>query len=46
MTVPHLIGIAYRLGRSLEWDAAAQRFVGDAEADRLVDRARREPWML
>ena len=46
MTTPHLIGIAYRLQRSLEWDAAAQQFVGDAEANRLCDRARREPWIL
>jgi len=46
MTAPHLIGIAYRLERSLEWDRAAQRFTNDPEADRLCDRARREPWIL
>jgi hypothetical protein len=34
------------LKRSLKWDAARQEFVGDAEANRLVDRARREPWQL
>ena len=46
MTAPHLIGIAYRLQRSLNWDVAAQQFTGDEEANRLCDRARREPWML
>jgi hypothetical protein len=28
------------------WDRAAQRFLGDEQADRLLDRARREPWIL
>ncbi|MFM1996811.1 MAG: putative 4,5-dihydroxyphthalate dehydrogenase [Planctomycetota bacterium] len=46
MTTPHMIGIAYRLQRSLEWDVAGQRFVGDEEANRTLDRARREPWTL
>jgi hypothetical protein len=46
MTGPHMIGIAYRLQRSLNWDAATQQFTGDAEANRLLDRARREPWIL
>ena len=42
----HLGNIAYQLKRSLKWDAAAQQFVADAEANRMVDRARREPWQL
>lgn len=48
----HLNLIAQRLQRSLEWDRAAQRFVGsgvdggDAEANRMLDRSRREPWIL
>ncbi|HWB12326.1 MAG TPA: Gfo/Idh/MocA family oxidoreductase [Pirellulales bacterium] len=42
----HLGNIAYQLKRSLKWDAAAQQFVDDTEANRLVDRARREPWQL
>ena len=46
MTAPHLIAIASRLERSLDWDREAQAFRDDAEANRLVDRARREPWML
>ena len=44
--VSHLGNIAYLLKRSLKWDAAKQEFPGDAEANRLVDRARREPWQL
>jgi len=46
MTAPHLVAIAYRLERSLVWDRAAERFRDDAGADRLVDRARREPWIV
>lgn len=46
MTGPHMIAIAYRLARSLEWDRSMQRFVGDEEANRLLDRARREPWII
>jgi hypothetical protein len=42
----HLGNIAYQLRRSLKWDAARQEFTDDAEANRLVDRARREPWQL
>jgi hypothetical protein len=46
MTAPHMVAIAQRLERSLEWDRAAQRFMNDEEANRLLDRARREPWTL
>ena len=46
MTTLHIVGIAHRLGRSLAWDRAAQRFTGDDEANRLLDRARREPWQI
>ena len=42
----HLGNIAYTLERSLKWDPAKQEFPGDAEANRLVDRARREPWQI
>lgn len=42
----HLGNIAYQLKRSLKWDVAAQQFVNDAEANRMVDRARREPWQV
>ncbi len=46
MTAPHMIAIASRLQRSLDWDREAQAFKDDAEANRLVDRARREPWII
>ena len=46
MAVPHLATIAYKLNRSLKWDSAKQQFIDDAEADRLRDRARREPWQI
>ncbi|MFM7844915.1 MAG: Gfo/Idh/MocA family protein [Planctomycetota bacterium] len=44
--VSHLGIIAYTLRRSLKWDAATQSFVGDDEANRFLDRARREPWQI
>ena len=40
------IFIAYAAQRSLKWDAAKQEFSGDEEANRYLDRARREPWQL
>ena len=46
MAVPHLATIAYKLDRSLEWDSAKQQFINDTEADRLRNRARREPWQI
>ena len=42
----HLGNIAYQLKRSLKWDTVAQHFVNDEEANRMVDRGRREPWQL
>jgi len=41
-----LSDIAMRLGRKLTWDPDAERFVGDAEANRLLTRPMREPWRL
>ncbi len=46
VAVSHLGIIAYNLQRSLKWDAEKQEFPGDAEANRFLDRARREPWQL
>lgn len=46
VTVSHLGIIAYALQRSLKWDVAKQEFPGDEEANRYLDRARREPWQL
>ena len=46
MVIPHIAEIAYTLNRSLKWDSANQQFVGDHEANRFLDTARREPWQL
>ncbi len=46
VALSHLATIAYQLQRSLKWDAAKQEFPGDAEANRFLDSARREPWQL
>jgi hypothetical protein len=46
VAVSHLATIAYNLQRSLKWDVAAQKFVGDEEANRHLDRSRREPWQI
>ena len=42
----HLGNLAFRLGRKLQWDPAAERFVGDDEANRLLQVVYREPWRL
>ncbi|MEX0585636.1 MAG: Gfo/Idh/MocA family oxidoreductase, partial [Pirellulales bacterium] len=44
--VSHLGIVAYTLERSLKWDRPTQQFVGDEEANRMLDRARREPWQI
>jgi hypothetical protein len=36
--------MAMKLGRTLEWDAAAGRIKGDDEANRLLRREYRAPW--
>lgn len=42
----HLGNIAYRLGRELRFDPAAGRFVNDPEADRLLTRVYRSPYVV
>ena len=46
ITVAHLGNIAMQLGRPVAWDPARERFVNDPTAERLRDRAMREPWLL
>ncbi|MBX3746851.1 MAG: Gfo/Idh/MocA family oxidoreductase [Verrucomicrobiae bacterium] len=36
--------LALKLGRSIEWDGARERVVGDREANRLLRRDYRGPW--
>jgi predicted dehydrogenase len=40
-----LANVAMRLGRTLEWDPAGGRVVGDDEANRLLRRPYRAPWV-
>jgi predicted dehydrogenase len=42
----HLAQIAILTGRKLQWDPRAERFAGDAAADRHLARAMRAPWHL
>jgi predicted dehydrogenase len=40
-----LANLAMRLGRTLNWDAKQQRVAGDEEANRLLQRPYRQPWV-
>ena len=42
----HLGNIAYRLGRQLEFDPKSETFVGDTEADAMLTRQYREPFIV
>jgi hypothetical protein len=42
----HLGNISYRLKRRLNWDAAARKFVNDAEANRMLTRNYRAPYVV
>lgn len=37
-SLPHLGNISYRLGRALNFDGTAEKFVGDAEADKMLTK--------
>jgi predicted dehydrogenase len=45
-TVCHLGIICYRLDRTLNWDPVKERFVNDPEADRLIHKPTRAPWIV
>lgn len=45
-TVCHLGNIAYWLKRPLKWDPVNEQIVGDEEANRWLDRPKREAWAL
>jgi predicted dehydrogenase len=45
-TICHLGNIAMLLERKLRWDPVKELFVGDEEANRLLDRPKREPWQI
>jgi predicted dehydrogenase len=42
----HLANISYRVGRKVHWDAEKERIKDDPEADKLVTREYRKPWVL
>ncbi|HPN35590.1 MAG TPA: Gfo/Idh/MocA family oxidoreductase [bacterium] len=44
--VAHLGLAAIKLGRKLKWDNVRERFIDDAQADRLLSRAMRSPWRI
>jgi hypothetical protein len=41
-----LDGLNYRLGRKLSFDASTEKFTGDAEANQLLTRPYREPFVV
>jgi hypothetical protein len=42
----HLANISYRLGRTLHWDAKKMECTGDAEANRMLTREYRKPFVV
>lgn len=42
----YLANIAYRVGRSIKWDAEKETIVGDPEAAKYLAKEYREPWHL
>jgi hypothetical protein len=46
VTVCHLGNLASWNHRKLRWDAKEWRFLDDAEANKWLDRERRDPWQL
>ena len=41
-----LANISLRVGRKLRWDSKTAQFIGDAEANKLVNEERRKPWNI
>lgn len=46
ISVCHLVNITRELNRKLQWDPAAEKFIGDDEANKLLDRPRRAGFEL
>jgi predicted dehydrogenase len=44
--IAHLGNISYRLGRRLKFDPATEKFVGDAEANEMLTRKYRAPYVV
>jgi predicted dehydrogenase len=44
--LPHLANISYRLGRTLTFDGKKEKFVSDGQADRMLTRNYRKPYVV
>lgn len=44
--LPHLANISYRLGRGLMFNGSAEKFVNDQEADKMLTRDYRKPYVI
>ena len=42
----HLANISYRVGRTIHWDSKTMTCVGDAEANEMLSRANRAPFIV
>ena len=42
----HMANIAYRTGRQLKWDVAKEQFIGDNEANKMLTRDYRKPYVV
>ncbi len=45
-TICHLANISIEVGRKLKWNPKREQFVGDEEANKMLDRPRRDSWQL
>jgi predicted dehydrogenase len=45
-TMIHCANIALRLGRKVQWDPQTEQFVGDDDANRMLQRTMRWPWRV
>ena len=44
--LPHLANISYRLGRELKFDGKKEKFVADADANKMLTRNYRKPYFV
>ena len=44
--LPALANISYRMGRQLTFDGSKEKFVKDPEADKLLTRVYRKPYVV
>lgn len=45
-TMVHCANICLRLGRKVQWDPKAERFVNDDDANNMISRTMRGPWRV